>query len=127
MGVSGKINFGKSKLDNQVKTDDSIICLNSLSQFQRKSFTNLITTITSTIILAKFDQTRRIHPFCKPGFEIFCNKIIVGRLVFKSVPPCVFTLLCLRICVTTIEYCLIGLKIKHHHYKGDYRRKINTT
>jgi hypothetical protein len=48
--------------------------------------------------------------------------------VFKSLPPCVLTLLCLRICVTTTEYCLIGLKIKHHHhYKGDYRRKINTT
>jgi hypothetical protein len=27
----------------------------------------------------------------------------------------VLTLLCLRICVTTTEYCLIGLKIKHHH------------
>jgi hypothetical protein len=77
---------------------------------------------------AKFDQTRRTHPFYKQSFEIFCNKIIVGKLVFKSLPPCVLTLLCLGICVTTTEYCLIGLKIKHHHhYKGDYRRKINTT
>jgi hypothetical protein len=60
-----------------------------------------------------------IH-FCKQGFEIFCNKILVGKLVFKSLPPCVLTLLCLRICVATTEYCLIGLKIKHHHrYKGD--------
>jgi hypothetical protein len=67
-------------------------------------------------------------PFFLNGFEIFYNKIIVGKFVFESVPPCVLTLLCLRICVTTTEYYLIGLKMKHdHHYKGDYRRKINTT